>query len=145
MSYSAQEIESITATLRKSLGDNITWQFDEKMQTMLSEFAQNKSDGVLENLRVKLTDEWHFKTIKSLPKSLQNQLNDLAKINKVQRILAMPASESSPAILALWWPWDHGGTYSLRLKVLEDSYENTPAPQSNAGIFSKLKGLFTAA
>lgn len=144
MSYSAQEIESITATLRESLGDNITWQFDEKMQAMLSEFAQNKSDIVLEHLRVTLTDEWSFKTIKSLPSSLTSQLSDLAKVNKVQRILAVPASENSPTIIALWWPWDHGGTYSLRLKVLEASYENIPVQQSNTGLFSKLKGLFAA-
>ncbi|MDG1750567.1 MAG: hypothetical protein P8I03_02725 [Thalassotalea sp.] len=141
--YSPEQIENLTAELRHSLGDNIPWKYEEKLAVMLSEFAQNKSDVVLEKLRNTLTDEWHSKTAKKLPKSIKEQLGDLAKLSKNQRILAVPAKDSSPALVALWWPWDHGGTYSLRIKVLENSYENTP--EQSSGIFSWLKNLFVSA
>ncbi|MEW6991912.1 hypothetical protein AADZ91_14645 [Colwelliaceae bacterium 6441] len=142
--YSPEQIATLTASLRESLGDNIPWQYEEKLDVMLSEFAQNKSEVVLANLRKSLTDEWHSKTVKKLPKALKNQLGDLAKLAKNQQILAMPASESTPAIVALWWPWGHGGTYSLRIKVLNESYENIPENASSTGIFSYFKGLFTS-
>lgn len=140
--YSPEQIESLTAKLRDSLGDNIPWKYEEKLTAMLSEFAQNKSDVVLENLRNTLTDEWHSKTVKKLPNAIKEQLGDLAKLSKNQRILALPAERSSPAIVALWWPWDHGGTYSLRIKVLENSYENTP--ETSTGVFSWFKALFSS-
>jgi hypothetical protein len=139
--YSSAQIESITAELRQSLGDNIPWQYEDKMAVMLSEFAQNKSDVVFEKLQAVLTDEWHSKTVKKMPKELKSQLGDLAKLSKNQKILAVPAQDSRPAIVALWWPWDHGGTYSLRLKVLEQSYDNTLEPPS--GLLSWCKNWFS--
>ncbi len=124
MPYSLEQIEAISEPLRVSLGDNITWQYDKKFNGMLSEFAQNKSDVVLENLKPHLIDEWDNKSAKRLPKALKEQLGDLAKISKNQKILAAPATEELPAMVALWWPWGHGGTYSLRILLLEHSYSN---------------------
>ena len=83
--------------------------------------------------------QWHSKTAKKLPKAIKEQLGDLAKLSKNQKILAIPAEGSAPAIVALWWPWDHGGTYSLRIKILENSYETTP---EESGVFSWLKSVF---
>ena len=71
-------------------------------------------------------------------------MGDLAKITKDQKILALPENDKTPAITALWWPWGHGGTYSLRIKVLDQSYENTPEQKNSSGIFSFLKRLFTS-
>lgn len=140
--YTSEQISTLTAELRESLGDNIPWKYEEKLAVMLSEFAQNKSDVVLEKLRITLTDEWHSKTAKKLPKAIKMQLGDLAKLSKNQKILAVPAKEESPAMVALWWPWDHGGTYSLRVKVLESSYEYMP--EESSGIYSWFKGLFSS-
>ena len=138
----ANDIEQITKPLRQSLGDNIPWQFEAKLNVMLSEFAQNKSAVVLDNLRNTLTDEWHAKNAKKMPHSLKSQLGDLAKISKNQLILACPETKDTPAIVALWWPWGHGGTYSLRLKVLENSYCREELVQSS-GFFEKLKSMFS--
>jgi len=142
VSYTPEQIENITTDLRTSLGDNIPWKYEKKFNVMLSEFAQNKSDVVLNYLRNTLTDEWHVKTAKKIPSSLKEQLGDLAKISKNQLILASPATDDSPAIVALWWPWGHGGTYSLRLILLDNSYENIPEKVSSTGIFFWMKNIF---
>jgi len=141
VSFTQENIELMSLQLRESLGSNITWQYEQRLNVMLSEFAQNKSDDILEKLRLSLADEWHSKTAKKLPSTLKSQLGELAKISNHQMILATPATEKTPAIVAFWWPWDHGGTYSLRIKVLEQSYENIPEQQSS-GIFGWFKGLF---
>ena len=72
--YSPQQIEAITTELRTSLGDNIPWKYEEKNNVMLSEFAQNKADVVLDNLRKTLLDEWHSKTAKTLPTALKRAI-----------------------------------------------------------------------
>lgn len=142
--FTSKQIEELTNELRASLGDNISWKYEEKSRVMLSEFAQNKSDVVLDKLRKTLTDEWHYKTVKRLPNELKQQLGNLSKLTKNQKLLALPATNHRPAMVAFWWPWDHGGTYSLRITLLEQSYENTPIVDS-PGVFSLFKKLFTSA
>lgn len=143
MPYTQSEIENITQLLRESLGDNITWKFDEKFHGMLSEFAQNKSDVVLEKLRNALPHEWDTKTVKKLPKSMKVQLGEKRKLTKQQKILACEAQGNTPAIVALWWPWGHGGTYSLRILLLNENFENTPEQASQSGIFYFMKKIFS--
>ncbi|WP_206482872.1 hypothetical protein [Thalassotalea sp. G2M2-11] len=143
MSYSEQQIWQLTEPLRQSLGNNITWSFDERLNMMLSEFAQNKSQQVLSSLRETLIDEWHDKSWKHQPSVLKNALADFAKLKKGQRILALAADQQTPTLVALWWPWDHGGTYSLRIKLIEQSYQVTPEQGSSSGVIAWLKGLFT--
>lgn len=142
MSFSTEQIEQITQSLREQLGDNITWKYEQRFSVMLSEFAQNKSDTVLSLLRKQFPHEWDKKTVNRIPKSLQNQLEDLAKINKEQRLLAVPATETTPAMVAFWWPWGHGGTYSLRIKLLSNSYQYDPNEEIQRGFFTKLKSIF---
>ncbi len=142
MSFSALQIEELTQELRNKLGDNITWRFEERFNVMLSEFAQNKSANVLNLLRELFPHEWDRKTAKHLPEQLQEQLQDLAKITNEQKLLATPASNKMPAMVAFWWPWGHGGTYSLRIKLLSESYQYVqPVPEH--GLIAKLKNLFS--
>ncbi len=141
MPYSSEQIQAISEPLRQSLGDNITWQYDEKFNGMLSEFAQNKSDVVFANLKPQLIDEWDNKSAKRLPKALKEQLGDLAKVSKNQKILAVPATEELPTMVALWWPWGHGGTYSLRILLLEHSYSNETSEEPP--LFQRLLHVIT--
>ena len=142
MSFSEQQIRQLTKPLCQALGDNISWSFEPRHQVMLSEFAQNKSDLVLARLREQLPHEWCDKTWKKLPKVLKSELGDLAKLKQGQKLLALTAGDNTPAIVALWWPWGHGGTYSLRLKLLDIEYQDTAEPDGSA-VVNWFKRLFT--
>jgi len=142
VAYTPQQIESLTADIRELLGHSLLWKYEVKFNGMLSEFAQNKSDAILESLREIFEDEWDAKTVKKVPKGIKIQLGNLAKITKKQKLLALPATEKTPAIVALWWPWDHGGTYSLRFKILKHNYDKSP--EQSSGLFSMLKRLFNS-
>ncbi len=141
MAFSQQQIASLTEDLRLALGDDLSWSFESRHQAMLSEFAQNKAERVLAKLRLTLVDEWQGNTWKQLPKALKTELGTLAKLSKEQRILALCGDQNTPTVVALWWPWDHGGTYSLRLKLLSTEYQNTPEEKAS-GVFAKFKRLF---
>lgn len=136
--YTQEQIEQVTAELRSRLGDNITWQYEARYDVMLSEFAQNKSDGVFEKLAPMFPFQWDEKAAKRLPKVLKDELRDLARIGKKQKLLVTPKQDGTPAIAAFWWPWGHGGTYSLRLKVLENNISVEDVNKQQVGIWYKI-------
>ena len=143
MTFTPQQTEDLTLTLRQQLGDNITWKYEERLSVMLSEFAQNKSAVILEILQVSFPHQWDKKSVKQLPSELKAQLNDLVQLTKEQLIFTIPANGSMPAMVAFWWPWGHGGTYSLRIKLLSESYHFDPSAKVNIGFLAKLKQFFS--
>lgn len=136
--YTQEQIEQLTAELRSMLGDNITWKYEERYGVMLSEFAQNKSDGVFDKLAPMFHFQWDYKAAKKLPKVLKDELRDLARVGRKQKLLLIPKQDNTPAIAAFWWPWGHGGTYSLRLKVLENSIDAEDVKEKQTGFWSRL-------
>ena len=142
MSYSQEKIEEFTSHVIPLLGDQLTWRWEERFSVMLSEFSRDKNEKTLVALRQQFEHEWDKKTAKKAPQEIKDHLGPLIKLNKNQLILARPATDSTPAMIALWWPWGHGGTYSLRLAVLDSPYEYQETPTSNSSFFGRLKNIF---
>ncbi|MFT5757595.1 MAG: hypothetical protein ACI9LM_002331 [Alteromonadaceae bacterium] len=126
MILSFEKISSVTQDITKPLEELLKWRWEESRQAILSEFASGKAEQTLAVLRSNFKDEWDRKTIKKAPKDLKDQLGELANITKEQKLFTRPATDQHPATLAIWWPWGHGSTLSLRLTILENSYEYTP-------------------
>lgn len=141
-----EKIEQYTHHLRAEISDpldkSLVWKFDERFNAMLSEFAQNRADDVLASLRNIFPHEWQAKINKFIPAEIRNQLGTLSKLNKEQLMLAKPATTNEPAIVALWWPWGHGGTYSLRIFTLDNDFDLIPIPTHKPSLFSRVRGMF---
>lgn len=146
MRYKQTEIEQLTyhcrAELSNELDETLKWRWDDRFSAMLSEFAQNRSDGVLASLRERFPHEWDKKSIRFMPSALKMQLGDLSRLTKEQKLFTLPAHEQTPAIVAIWWPWGHGGTYSLRIKLLDETYQYVEAANEPSSIFDKLRQFF---
>ena len=142
MSYSQEKIEEFTHPVICLLGDQLSWRWEDKFSVMLSEFSRNKKDKTLAALRLQFQHEWNKKTIKKAPTEIKDHLGPLIKLNKDQLILACPATDSTPAMIVLWWPWGHGGTYSLRLTLLDAPYEYNEASANDGNLFKRLKNYF---
>ena len=142
MPLSFEEISAVTLDITEPLKDLLNWRWEESRQMILSEFANGKAEQTLAVLRNNFIDEWDKKTIKRAPKDLKAQLGELAKITKEQKLFTRPATDTQPAVLAIWWPWGHGATLSLRLTILSDSYEYTPQPQSENKFLGFITKLF---
>lgn len=140
MTPSEEELTQQTAALINLLGDTISWRYEERLNVMLSEFAQNKGAPIFTVLQSHFSDEWDVKTIKYAPPELLTELADLAMLTKKQILFTLPSSDASPAMVAMWWPWGHGGTYSLRLKTLSNSYDINNKTQP---LFTKIKHFFS--
>ena len=146
MQHSQQAIEQATIDIKNALGEVYKWGWEEARQVLLSEFSQDKSNVAIEILRQNFVDEWNHKSFSKAPKAfkkaLKTQLGPLAKLSKEQRLFTRPASDEQPAVIAIWWPWGHGGTYSLRLLILNESYDLTAATQQNSSFLDVFKNLF---
>lgn len=143
MSYSQEKTEEFTRQIIHLLGDQLSWRWEDRLSVMLSEFSRDKKDKALQALREQFPHEWHKKNIKKAPAEIKEHLGELVKLNKEQLILARPATDSSPAMIALWWPWGHGGTYSLRLALLDAPYQYPSNSQENESLLSRIKSIFS--
>lgn len=137
-----QQIESKTGSLREAIGQDLTWQYDDKHQAMLAQFAQNRAQGVMATLAPQFTHQWCYSTRKQIPVELKAQLGDVTQLDKNQELLAVNIVDEG-CIVALWWPWGHGGTYSLRLALLPEKF-NEQQPVQPEGWWHRLKSLFNA-
>ena len=143
MSYSQEKIEAFTGQIIPLLGDQLTWRWEDRFSVMLSEFSRDKNEKTLAALRQQFEHEWDKKTVKKAPTEIKDHLGALIKLNKDQLILARPATDTTPAMVALWWPWGHGGTYSLRLALLDSPYEYKDMKTSKGSLFSRFMNIFT--
>lgn len=142
MNSSFQKIKTVTLDITTPLADILNWRWEEERQVMLSEFASGKAERTLAVLRENFSDEWDKKSIKKAPKALIEQLGELSKISKEQKLFSRPATKNEPAVLAIWWPWGHGSTLSLRLTILKNTYEYSANDQNNNSILIKCKNWF---
>lgn len=140
MSYSKQQVEEITQVITPLLGEELNWRWEARLSVVLSELARDKKDKTLVALRACFPHEWDKKKLKKAPSVLKSQLGDFCKLSKEQLIFTLPANDDHPTIVALWWPWGHGGTFSLRLLVLPESYHYQP---QEGGFLTKFKQLFS--
>ena len=140
--YSQEKTEELTRQITPLLGEQLNWRWEDRFSVMLSEFSRDKKDKTLVALRQEFQHEWDRKTIKKAPPQIKEHLGELIKLSKDQLILARPATDSTPAIIALWWPWGHGGTYSLRLALLDTPYKYQENSASGSGLINRFKRMF---
>lgn len=62
----------------------------------------------------------------------------MALLTKEQLIFTRPASDETPAIAIIWWPWGHGATYSMRIKILTTDYDDVALQQAQASLIKRL-------
>ena len=118
MSYNKKQQDTIFDSITIPLGDELTWRWDESKSALLTEFSWEKKERILTILRSLFSEEWHKKNIKKSPKALKLELAEYTNLIKEQLIFTKPATADFPAIALIWWPWGHGATYSMRLKIL---------------------------
>lgn len=136
---SEQKLFAITT----QFSEQLNWSWDERQSAVLSEFSWEKKNDVVERLHHLFANEWHKKNAKRLPAEIKAELGNLSVITKKQLIFTTPATQDCPTLVALLWPWEHGSTYSLRIKTLAATYNpdsiNTQAPSALQKILSIFK------
>jgi hypothetical protein len=130
--------DDIFSTITTPLGDELTWRWEDKLSALLTEFSWEKKERFLIILRELFSEEWNKKTIKNAPKIIKDELGDLALLSKEQLLFTRPATATTPALAIIWWPWGHGATYSMRIKILHTDYDNALLQQEKPNFIKKI-------
>ena len=138
MSHNNQQQDTIFNAITTPLGDELTWRWEARLSALLTEFSWEKKERILTILRQLFPQEWDRKNIKKAPKNLKDELGELALLTKEQLIFTRPASDETPAIAIIWWPWGHGATYSMRIKILTTDYDDVALQQAQASLIKRL-------
>jgi hypothetical protein len=56
-------------------------------------------------------------------------LGKLINLNKNQLIFIKPVFQETPALAVIWWPWSHGSTYFIRIKILNNNDDDAVLKQ----------------
>ena len=143
MSLAQHDVEKVTQDLVNEFGDDYPWRWDEQKNVLLSEFASNKKEKIFAQLEENFSHKWDKKNIRYAPAALKIQLGELIKLKDQQVIFTSPANENKPMIVGMWWPWGHGGTVSLRLTALTDTYNPDEIKSNKDSFFTVIKKLFS--
>ncbi len=144
MFVSHTQKNTVFNTVTIPLGDQLTWRWEENMSALLTEFSWEKKDHILTTLRELFSEEWNKKSIKKAPKSLKDELGELTRLSKEQLIFTRSAADETPTLAVIWWPWGHGATYSMRIKVLTTTYSAAELQQAQTSLIAKLLQRITA-
>ena len=138
MSYNKKQQDTIFSTVTTPLGNELTWRWENKQSALLTEFSWEKKERILTTLRELFSEEWHKKNIKKAPEPLKIELGELANLSKEQLIFTKPATENTPALALIWWPWGHGATYSMRIKILNSNYDDAALKLGHLSLITKI-------
>ena len=145
MSHMQTKQDTIFSTVTTPLGDELTWRWEDKHSALLSEFSWEKKERILTILRQLFSEEWHKKNIKKAHQALKDVLSKLINPNKNQLIFTQPAFQETSALAVIWWPWGHGSTYSIRIKILNSNYDDAALKHEQASLISKFFQRITSA
>jgi len=105
----------------EALQGDLSWQWDSRFKTVLTQFNTDEKDAVKKILECYLGTAWDSITIKTVPESMQSILARLGGIMTGQLFYGANLPENG-IVFCAWWPWGNGQTISIRLGTnLEDS------------------------
>lgn len=138
MIYTQQQQDTIFSTITTPLGDELNWRWEDKLSALLTEFSWEKKERVLTILRQLFSEEWNKKNIKKAPQAVRDELGELALLSNEQLIFTRSATKETPALALIWWPWGHGATYSMRIKILTCNYDDADLIKGQESLITKI-------
>lgn len=106
--------------LFEALRTDLSWRWDSRFETALSEISIDQKDGVENILKSHLGNAWNSDTIDTAPKTIQSILVRFGGIMPSQ-LFYTAGIEKNDIIFCAWWPWGNGQTISVRIGSTQES------------------------
>jgi len=113
-------LEKSCSQLAKTLGETLTWKWDDRFETVLAEFSVNDKEKIHQILTSHMGETWKTENAGMAPKVVQMVINYFGGLNPGQTLLTSDPNQDG-LLLCAWWPWGNGKTISIRLAVFADS------------------------
>lgn len=106
--------------LFETLLSDLSWRWDSRFETALSEIGIEKKDSVVNILENHLGNAWDSVTIDSAPEIVQSILVRFGGIMPGQ-LFYTAVLEHDEIIFCAWWPWGNGQTISIRIGSTQEA------------------------
>ena len=126
-----------TKSFQNSLEQYTTCAWDDQSQALLAEFSVDHADPIMAILLQTFPHSWDSKTIKKADPILKHKAQNFAQLKKSQLLMTKDI-DGSEDLMAVWWPWGHGATVSIRVFL-----GNQETYIAETGILNKLVALLT--
>lgn len=127
------EMKLVCRELVEVLGDMLTWQWDDRFETILSQFEIDDAEKIKTLLNKFMKTTWNIENGKNAPENIQNIISNFGGFMPGQ-FLFTSDPEKETVIFCAWWPWGNGHTISIRISLLTE--------EGNTSENEDLKSLF---
>jgi len=107
-------VENKLRALAEEFGGIVSWKWDGRFGTAITEFSADMKDEMLALLEKHLVSSWDSSSVKKAPDVVQEIARNLGGIMAGQFLL-LSDSNQAPFIFCAWWPWGNGTKISIRL------------------------------
>ena len=120
LQYDTSLLEKRCRSLIDSLGDCLTWKWDDRFETILAEFDVSQKETIQTVLSKEMDIVWHPENTSSAPELIHILINYFGGLNPGQQLFTSDP-DIDGILLCAWWPWGNQKTISIRLAVFADS------------------------
>ena len=106
-------LENVCRELAGAFPGILSWQWDNRFETVLAEFGVDNIDRVHATLVRNLGNIWDSSTIAKAPGIVQVIISHLGGLKSGQLLFTSDPSLET-VIFCAWWPWGDGKTISIR-------------------------------
>ncbi|MEW6671734.1 MAG: hypothetical protein AB1427_08515 [Thermodesulfobacteriota bacterium] len=110
------EPEHLCKELSNALKGILTWKWDDRFGTVLSEFSTDNKTHIHDVLKGRLDRVWDISGIEKAPDVVKTVISGLGGMIPGQ--LLFTSDPAGPLVFCAWWPWGNGKTISIRIAVL---------------------------
>jgi hypothetical protein len=106
--------ETICRTLASALRSTLSWKWDRRFETVLSEFSVERKTEIRTALEQSLGVTWDSANVGNAP-AIVRGIDDLLGGLRPGQLLFTSDPKRSEVIFCAWWPWGNGQEISIRV------------------------------
>ena len=131
------DLENVCRELAGVFPEILSWQWDNRLETVLAEFGVDNKNRVHATIERNLGNTWDSSTIAKAPGIVQEITSHLGGLMSGQLFFATDPSLEA-VIFCAWWPWGDGKTISIRFG---QAFRELSDPQKTAHV-RQFRGWF---
>lgn len=135
--YNITRLEKSCSQLIDTLGETLTWKWDDRFETVLAEFNVTEKEKIHIGLTRHMGEIWTVDQGSRPPKVVQMIIDYFGGLNPGQALFTSDPNQDG-LLLCAWWPWGNGKTISIRLGVFAESLSD----QDNEELTRLFRGWF---
>ena len=120
LEYDTSILEKRCRWIIDILGEQLTWKWDDRFETVLAEFDVKDTEIIRKKLSRQMDIVWDQENTNQAPDLIHIIIDYFGGLLPEQQLFTSDPNIDG-ILLCAWWPWKNGQTISIRLAVFADS------------------------